>query len=82
MMVSDPGPVEGPLLENTKVSKFQFHAFDRYEIHIQDLGGFLVGSSSLPVHTFENPTVQNFKITKTIISRLRNFKNSTDQKPE
>ena len=25
-----------PLLENRKVTKFTFHGFDRYEIHIQE----------------------------------------------
>ena len=30
-----------PLLENRKVTKFSFHVFDRYEIHLQVFGDFI-----------------------------------------
>ena len=35
-----------PLLENSKVTKFPFHGFDRYAIRIQDFEDVLRGSSS------------------------------------
>ena len=37
-----------PLFENRKLTKFPFHAFDRFEIHIQAFEDCLRGSSSFP----------------------------------
>ena len=64
-----------PLLENTKVTKFPFHVFDRYEINILDFEDLLRGSSSSVGARLRNWKTSNFQNCK-----LRHFKTSIFQK--
>ena len=62
--------------ENTQVTKFQFHIFDGYEIHIQDFEETLTGLfiiSRCKLRNFEFPKnlkYQNMFVQNTKIPRL------------
>ena len=51
------------LLENTKVTKLQFHVFDRSEIHVQDIAAFWWDLHHFRC-TFPNFNFQMFRIVE------------------
>ena len=69
-----------PLIENTKFTNFPFHVFDRYEIHIHDVGDFIEpvfiicrSPSSQNLIQNEVPEIAHFQIVKFQIFQISNF---------